>query len=230
MRRQLADYRVFLKEFRRTFHTTGALLPSSPGLSRELSRYVAAGADSCRADGAGRRIMEVGPGTGAVTRSIVRRLGAGDRLDLVEVNKEFVAHLRDLLDCDPELRAVADRTTIIHRAIQDVPDTEHYDAIVSCLPLNNFSADDVDRILGTFRRLLKPAGTLSFFEYVAVRPFRGTVGSRRERQRLRAIGRSLGTLLGQHEFHRRAIWINVPPAWVHHLRFGNSGRQAHTAV
>ena len=33
MRQQWADYRVFLREFRRTFESTGAVLPSGPALS-----------------------------------------------------------------------------------------------------------------------------------------------------------------------------------------------------
>ncbi len=65
----LTDHRVFWREFRRNFHTTGAVLPSGRALARALTRYVAAGAAGPR------RILEVGPGTGAVTTVLVDRLG-----------------------------------------------------------------------------------------------------------------------------------------------------------
>ena len=69
MRRILSDYVLFLKEFRRTFHTTGALFPSSPGLARALSRYVQRDDEAVHSP---RRILEVGPGTGAVTLHSLR--------------------------------------------------------------------------------------------------------------------------------------------------------------
>jgi phospholipid N-methyltransferase len=90
--------------------------------------------------------------------------------------------------------------------------------IVSGLPLNNFAATDVERILAALRDLLAPGGTLSFFEYIAVRPLRTLVSGRAERDRLRGIGKALGNLLGDREIRRDAVWLNVPPAWVHHVR------------
>ena len=38
MRQQWADYRVFLREFRRTFESTGAVMPSGAALSDMRSR------------------------------------------------------------------------------------------------------------------------------------------------------------------------------------------------
>ncbi len=220
MRRLLNDYALFWKEFRRTFHTTGALAPSSPLLGRALARYVAA--DEARPDPEGRRILEVGPGTGAVTRHIVRRMGATDRLDLVELNERFVQRLGHLLQHDPQLAAVAARARVIHAPLQALADAQPYDLIVSGLPLNNFAARDVQAVLAAFQRLLSPGGRLSFFEYLAVRRIRGLVAGREEKERLSRIGQLLGQLCLQHEFRREAIWINLPPAWVHHLQFAQT--------
>ena len=65
MPRLFADYRVFWREFRENFHTTGAVLPSGRSLAAALCYYL-------NGDGRPKRILEVGPGTGAVTRTIVR--------------------------------------------------------------------------------------------------------------------------------------------------------------
>lgn len=209
----LSEYRVFFGQFLRAYQTTGAITPSSRWLAAALSRYVPG-------DGT-RHILEVGPGTGAVTRSIVRNLRPSDRLDLVELNPTFVEALRGRFQNDPQFAAVADRAQVIHRSIEDLPQTPTYDAIVSGLPLNNFSTDLVERILRVFGNLLKPGGTLSFFEYVAVRPARAAFSSRADRQRLREIGGALGRLFAEGEFRRECVLRNFPPAWVHHVRFNS---------
>jgi len=76
----------------------------------------------------------------------------------------------------------------------------------------------VEEILGTLIALLKPGGTLSFFEYMAIRRLRAIVSGPAQRARLRGIGKALGALLREHEIRREWIWPNVPPAWVHHVR------------
>jgi phospholipid N-methyltransferase len=208
---RLHDYRVFWREFRENFHSTGAVLPSGQPLARALARYVAQPAGP-------RRILEVGPGTGAVTRAIVQALGPQDRFDLVELNERFVVRLNERFATEACFQSVADRSRVLHQPVESLPLDEPYDLIISGLPLNNFSVELVDRILGTFVKLLKPQGTLSFFEYIAIRHARAIVGNRDDRARLRSITQSLNRLLVPHEIHRDWVWLNVLPAWVHHLR------------
>jgi phospholipid N-methyltransferase len=211
MRHTALGYRLFFREFRRNFHSTGAIAPSSRWLAQALSRYV-------RPAPQPRRILEVGPGTGAVTQCLVRKLGPHDRLDLVELNDAFVEHLRQRFASDGPFQAVAGRAQILHQRVEDLPQEPTYELIISGLPLNNFPAENVQSILAAFTRLLKPGGTLSFFEYMAVRPARSLIGGAAERQRLRQIGRTLGELLGEYEIRRDWILPNLPPAWVHHVR------------
>ena len=214
MTQQWADYRVFWREFRRTFESTGAVLPSGPSLSAALARYVRDG-DQCST---GRRILEVGPGTGAVTRYIVRAMRDGDRLLLVERNGEFVARLRERLDRDDVYNVRRDQIELRHCSVEDVAEDEPYDVIVSGLPLNNFPVALVEAILAKLNRLLAPGGTLSFFEYIAIRRVKTSLSRSAERERLQAIGLLLDEFLGQHEFRRDRVLANVPPAWVHHVR------------
>ena len=233
MRQQWADYRVFLREFRRTFETTGAVLPSGPALSAALAHFVREGeshvAESAAADSAsisvsqrrchvGRRILEVGPGTGAVTGYIVRAMRPGDRLDLVERNEEFAARLTERLARDEVLQPYAGRISLHHAGVEELPEDRPYDVIVSGLPLNNFSVAFVEQVLGKLRRLLAPGGTLSFFEYVAVRRVKAALSRQAEKERLRGIGRLLDDFLDAHEIRRDRVLANVPPAWVHHVR------------
>jgi phosphatidylethanolamine/phosphatidyl-N-methylethanolamine N-methyltransferase len=208
----LTEYRLFLQEFVRRYHTTGAVLPSGRALAASLCRHVGQGS-------APQRILEVGPGTGAVTSTLIQRLRPQDRLCLIEVNDAFVACLRDALHTKPAFRAVADRVELVHGRVEDLPESAMYDVIVSGLPLNNFAVEDVRSILTRFSRLLRPGGVLSFFEYIAIRSVKATVSGRADRERLRAIGKVMSETLTGREFKRDWVWPNVPPAWVHHVRF-----------
>jgi phospholipid N-methyltransferase len=213
----LYELRLFFREFRSTFDSTGAVLPSGRALARALTHFVHNGR---RAVDAPRRIMEVGPGTGAVTREIIRAMGPDDRLELVELNGRFVEFLTGKLSTDVRYSCAADRVHLTHAAVQQLPAEVHYDAIISGLPLNNFTPDLVREIIGKLRELLAPGGTLSFFEYIAIRQAKSLVCRRAERRRLAEIGRTLDELLRKHEVRRDRVLTNVPPAWVHHVRFG----------
>ena len=165
----------------------------------------------------GRRILEVGPGTGAVTVQIIDDMRPQDRLVLVERNEQFVSHLKQRLAEIPAAQSVRDRISLVHAAVEDLPDDEPFDLIVSGLPLNNFAVDSVQQILSKLSRLLAPGGTLSFFEYVAVRRAKSLVCSQTDRERLQGIARVLGDFL-KAEVRRDLVLANVPPAWVHHVR------------
>src|SRR3954463_3819929 len=96
MRQRLADYGVFWRQFRQAYNSTGAVLPSGRGLAVALSRFVRDRAKDSNAQqngkANGRRILEVGPGTGAVTVQIIANMRPNDRLFLVERNEQFVNH------------------------------------------------------------------------------------------------------------------------------------------
>jgi phosphatidylethanolamine/phosphatidyl-N-methylethanolamine N-methyltransferase len=208
----MSEYGLFFREFIRNFHTTGAILPSGRYLARALARYVA------EPVAAQRRILEVGPGTGAVTRRIIDVLQPVDRLDLVELNDSFVRRLEGRFQTEPHFQSVAGQTRILHCPVEELPCEPTYNLIVSGLPLNNFSAELVEKILGIFLKLLLPGGTLSFFEYIAMRKMKAVISGPADRQRLRGIHHAMHNVLKTHEIRRDAVWRNIPPAWVHHLR------------
>jgi phosphatidylethanolamine/phosphatidyl-N-methylethanolamine N-methyltransferase len=208
---RFADYGIFLKQFVEQFHTTGAVMPSGKPLASALCRFVGAPPSP-------QRILEVGPGTGAVTTTLVERMRDDDHLCLIEINQTFVTHLKTAFKERPPLRAKAHRVEVIHGRLEDLKHDGGYDLIVSGLPLNNFKVDAVEQILDGFGRLLKPGGVLSFFEYIALRSMRSRIGSKHERERLRAITGLLDRTLAGREIQRDWVWPNVPPAWVHHVR------------
>jgi phosphatidylethanolamine/phosphatidyl-N-methylethanolamine N-methyltransferase len=211
---RIADCRLFVAEFRRNFRTTGAILPSGRRLSQALAHFIRVGPDHPP-----RQILEVGPGTGAVTRHLIGSMRSCDRLDLVELNQSFVDCLRQRFRQDSAFQPVADRCRVLHAPIEDLPATTPYDVIVSGLPMNNFAVTEVERVLGVLRQLARPGATVSFFEYMGIRRLKAAFSGRSERARLHGIGHVVGRLLRDHEVRRDSIWSNVPPAYVHHMRF-----------
>jgi phospholipid N-methyltransferase len=153
-----------------------------------------------------------------VTAQILRRLLPGDRLELVELNSHFVALLRSRFDRDWKFRRFRDQVRLTHAAVEQLPGEGCYDYIVSGLPLNNFPVKQVREIYRVYSRLLKPGGTLSYYEYVWIRQLRAPFVDRRERRRLYRVGRLVGDYIRSYQVRRQRILMNVPPAVVRHLR------------
>jgi len=207
----LSDYRAFLTQFLRNYQTTGAVMPSGRQLASALCRHAGSGPPQ--------KILEAGPGTGAVTGRLVEVMRKEDELWMVELNPSFAAHLRTAFVERPSFRDVAERCHLIEGSVQALGKQTQFDLVVSGLPLNNFSPADVSAILEAYGHLLKPGGVLSFFQYILIRDAKTMMSFGLERSRLREVGRAINGALEKREFHREWVWPNVPPAWVHHLRF-----------
>ena len=209
---RLTEYQTFLTQFLRNYETTGSLIPSSRALASALCKYVGEGA-------APQKILEAGPGTGAVTGCIIERMRHDDRLWLVELNPSFAAHLRAAFKRKPAFREVASRCHLVEGSVQELGHEGDFDLVISGLPLNNFSSEAVRSILDAYAKLLKPGGILSFFQYMMIRPAKMIVSVGPERDRLKGVGEAIERMLVEREFAREWVWPNVPPAWVHHIRF-----------
>ncbi len=206
-----AEYGTFFREFRRHFRDTGSILPSGLFLARALTTELSQPRRAAR-------ILEVGPGTGSVTQQILRRLGPDDQADLVELNGHFVALLQRRFDRDAEFRRKRDQVRLIHNAIEKLEGDAVYDFIISGLPLNNFPVAQVRTIFQVYNRLLRPGGTLSYYEYALVRQIKTPFVDRRERRRLFRVGRVVGRYIRAYQVRRERVLVNVPPAIVRHLR------------
>jgi phosphatidylethanolamine/phosphatidyl-N-methylethanolamine N-methyltransferase len=204
----------FYRQFRDQYHTTGSIMPSSRALGRAMTRPL-------RQARPPRRILEVGPGTGALTAEIVRHLRPGDQFDIVEINADFVAVLGQRFTEEPDFRRRRSQSRIMHSPLQDVPGEQVYDFMISGLPLNNFSLALVEDIYKSYERLLKPDGTLTSFEYVWIRQMKMPFVSIEERDRLTKLTQYLEAKIRRYQIGEEIVLLNVPPAVARHLRFGS---------
>lgn len=216
----MRDTFEFFKQFRERFETTGAVAPSSRFLAGAMTRPLKQRPDRPL------RVLEVGPGTGAVTNSVVKLLGPDDRFDLVELNESFAGILERRFASDPAWKPAQAQSKVHVCPIQEFRPDGEYDFIISGLPFNNFPAPLVEDILSTCLKLLRPDGVLSMFEYMYVRPVRGLVSRGDEKARIRKIEDFLQGTFDQHRIRRDWVFANIPPAWVQHLKAPQPASQA----
>ena len=208
----MRDHFEFFRQFRQRFETTGAIAPSSRFLANRMLSTLNDRPDRPI------RILEVGPGTGAVTQYLVNRIQPGDHLDLVELNESFVRILERDFQQKPSFQRIADQVQIHSCPIQEFPVDAPYDVIISGLPFNNFPPELVEEIVSRFFEILAPDGRLAYFEYMFVRPIKIALCRRPVKQRLTALEQILGRFRTTYGEGKDWIFLNLPPAWVQHHR------------
>jgi phospholipid N-methyltransferase len=127
--------------------------------SRYLVNRLLASIDFSRATD----IVELGVGTGCVTREILRRMRPDARLVSLEINPDFIDDVRRRFP-DPRLSLrVACAGDL--RQVLDEEGMGQVDAIVSSLPLKIMDDQLVDRILDVSRACLRPDGRFHQYQY-----------------------------------------------------------------
>jgi phospholipid N-methyltransferase len=186
------DFIRFLTQFRNAPRSIGAIAPSS----RELAEAMIAPIDF----GTARTIVEFGPGTGAMTVAIVKRLGPDTRYVGVEINATFCETLSIRF---PHLH-------FFNRGAQDIREildglgVDTVDAIVCGLPWASLPVELQGRIMKGIGQVLRPGGVFVTFAYLQglVMPAAGLL-----RRRLKAEFAKVETT--------KIVWRNVPPAFAY---------------
>jgi phosphatidylethanolamine/phosphatidyl-N-methylethanolamine N-methyltransferase len=164
-------------------HRIGAVAPSSRHLGRAMARQVA---------GAGPGpIVELGGGTGSVTRALLEVGIAPERLVVVERDEKLHRILQTHF---PKLRILRGDARGLRRLLTPLGITEAA-AVVSSLPLVSMPRMTMNRILAECFALLGPGRPLVQFTYGLTSPI--------ARERLGLTGRIAAR-----------VWANLPPASV----------------
>lgn len=180
---------LFLKRWLRRPFSTGAVVPSG----RLLAEAMAATTRAVISSRPG-HVIELGAGTGGVTKALLAAGIAAERLVLVERDPEFATFLRRHFDGPRIVEGDAARLPrlLAEHGIAPIA------AVVSSLPLLSLPAEVVNGIVaGAFEALPRGAAFVQF-TYGPKPPI-----PRALRERLRLDGA-----------HGKRIWRNVPPAVV----------------
>ena len=164
----------------------GAVMPSSKLLARTMAQYVDVDSEG--------RVIELGPGTGAITNALIEHGVDQKRLVLVEYNPGFCALLRDRY---PQAKVVQGDAYALRASLDKVLDAPA-SAVVSGLPLVTKPMLTRLKLIRDAFTALAPGAPFVQFTYSVAPP----------------IPKSLP---GVSTEASERIWMNLPPArvWVY---------------
>ncbi|KZK91389.1 Ribosomal RNA small subunit methyltransferase A [Pseudovibrio sp. Ad46] len=179
--KQKSDCVLFSENWLEAPLRTGAVLPSSSELARAM---VFASAIK-----PGARVLEIGPGTGCVTRALLHAGVEEKDLTLIELSKSFTEGLS---------RDFPAAILLQQDAYQTLKNLSHgkkqFDAVVSSLPQFVYPKEKREQFRDHCLEVLKPGGRLVQFTYSTISP----IPKRKGVQAIRS----------------RRVWKNIPPAVV----------------
>jgi len=148
----MSDFTLFLGKFLRQGTAIASLAPSSPWLSRTTVRNV----DWDHAD----VVVELGAGTGPITREIARRARPETQVIVLERDPDFCRLLHERFPARPGFE-------VIEGDVRDLADMladrgiGQADYIVSGLPVPSFPAELQRSLFRVVGQVLKPEGTFN---------------------------------------------------------------------
>ncbi|QGK72445.1 methyltransferase domain-containing protein [Allosaccharopolyspora coralli] len=194
-RATLHEYRTFLSRALQRPSTVGAVLPTSQHVASAVADVVPATGTPT--------VVELGPGTGALTDLVEQRLPSGSRHLAVEIDPDMVDYLRR---SRPWLEVhhadAADLPTLLNQ--QGIT---HVDAVISSIPWTLLPLYQQRRALDAVAHSLAPHGVFTALTYITALWRPGSA----------AFDRALRTTF-EEVVPRTPVWRNVPPARVYICR------------
>ena len=195
VRSRVLDEMKFIRSWAQNPLRTGAVAPSGQDLAVKMASYLTPRPHS--------RVVELGPGTGVVTKALFDRGFAHRQLNLIEFSEDFC-----------ELLSLRYPGLAVHQAdayaltealqkpggffAQETPENNALDGIVSSLPLLTRPESVRRALLDEALGLLKPGAPFIQFSYGLVAP-------------VKPVGRAVSV------YSSEWVWKNLPPArvWVY---------------
>jgi len=181
----LSDTTLFLQEWLVNPQRTGSVVPSSRQLAAAMARWLPRDPESF--------VLELGPGTGAVTAALLKRGLREDRLIAIDNNPNLTKLLRKRFPQAQIITGDAWHMDTLLGSLR-VP-VESVGAVISSLPLLNFPVDQAEALAQKIRDVLEPQGNWVQYSYRI--------------DKLRPRGASSFRLHAS-----KIVWLNFPPARV----------------
>ncbi len=174
---------LFFRQLILTPREIGAFAPSSKRLGDAMAHWLEGGEHGA--------VLELGPGTGVITHSLMQAGLASERLIGIEQSREMTSLLRSRFPRSQFIEGDALRVTdTLRRHYKQIP---RFSRVFSGLPLLNFPPRVRAELFRQLRDLLEPGGKVIQFSY---RLNRGP-----DYESFQQCG---------HKF----VWLNFPPARV----------------
>ena len=186
---------LFIKRWFANPLKVGAVLPSSPFLARLVARQVRRHPDEF--------VVELGAGTGSVTKALLRAGIPAEKLLVVEIDPKLVAFLRREV---PEARIIQGDATRLSELLPREA-VGRVGTVISGIPMVTVPLEVQQRMVDAWFAVLAPGGYMLQYTYSLVSPL--------PEAKLGLKGR------------RRGIAVrNLPPAWVWSYERAGAERRA----
>ncbi len=181
----LNDTRFFLLQWLANPLRTGAIAPSSPRLAAAMAQWLPRDPESF--------VLELGPGTGAVTKALIDRGLREDRLVAIEHNPKMASVLHERFPRAHIITGDAWRMDELLR--EHEKQIQSVGAVISSLPLLNFPEHEAAQLAHKICSVLQPGGKFVQYSYhLADKNPHGTT-------ELQPVASKI-------------VWLNLPPARV----------------
>lgn len=182
-----------LKEYLINQKTTGAICPSSSHLAEAMTSNGFVFSDC---------VVELGPGTGAITEKILTKIPRNSTFFTLEINPVFSAKLKENF---PDTIVYSDSAENIQKYLQK-HNLQQCDAVISSLPWTFFDQHTQKQIFISVYNSLAANGKMVTYSYLHGLIF--------------PSGKRFKKLLYQHfpNIQKKIVWKNLPPAIVYECK------------
>lgn len=182
-----------LKEYLINQKTTGAICPSSSHLAEAMA------SNELLSTGC---VVELGPGTGAITEKILTKIPKDCTFFTLEINPAFSAELKEKF---PNTTVYSDSAENIHKYLQK-HNLKQCDAVISSLPWTFFDQQTQKQIFTSIYNSLAANGKMITYSYLHSLIF--------------PSGKRFQKLLSHHfpNLQKKIVWKNLPPAIVYECK------------
>lgn len=188
----------FLKDLKRV----GAVAPSSKFLAKDLVEQLKDKLSDSNCHSL--NILEVGAGTGSLTKQIAKQLRPQDSLDIVEIHKKFYQIIGSKYRHNNNIR-------IHHSDVLNFHPQQKYDFIFSSLPYENMPEEITRQIWEKKLTLCNPKAFISYFKYLKFRNFKSDF----EEQ-----------IVNTFEHNKKIVFLNIPPAKIYTLEINKDQKKS----
>ncbi len=136
----------------------GAIVPTSSITAKKMASIVN--------PNSGLPVLELGPGTGVITKAILARGVPAERLVSVEYSEDFYNHLKDTY---PAVNFIHGDAFDLDHALGALAG-QKFDSVISAVPLLNFPMQDRIRLLESLLDRLPPGRPVVQISYGPVSP------------------------------------------------------------
>jgi phosphatidylethanolamine/phosphatidyl-N-methylethanolamine N-methyltransferase len=177
----------FLRGVISTPKTVGAIMPTSARMANRMASIIDTGS--------GLPVLELGPGTGVITKAILEKGVKPQDLVSVEYSSDFVRHLRGKY---PGVNFVNGDAFSLAETLQDYRG-QKFDCVISGIPLLNFPMHQRVKLIEDLLKLVPVGRPVVQFSYGPVSPI---------------VARPDSYTIKHFDF----IMRNIPPAQIWHYK------------